>query len=244
LKRGTCSSGEFLAILALLAGCATPLRSGDRGENDAPDLSRPLPNWDLAGGGLQNELNDLSLRPDLFTGGGGSPDLKPPVTSDLASTPPDLFGVDLAGTVSNAADLCANAPVLPIGIDMPNQDTTNLVDHYDFGNAPSTACTPAFDGFGYDGHDGAYRVTIPAGKKLTVVMTKSNIPTNWDPALAIVTDCASAGPTCLSGSDEILGLTETVSYTNTGASALPVFILVDSFLPSEYGVYSIRADLN
>jgi hypothetical protein len=109
--------------------------------------------------------------------------------------------------------------VLPIGVSFANQDTTNLVDHFDFGIAPSAACKPAFDGFGYDGHDGAYRVTIPAGKTLTVVLTKSNIPTNWD-----VTDCASAGPTCLSGSDEILGNTETVSYTNSGASALPVYI--------------------
>jgi hypothetical protein len=164
---------------------------------------------------------------------------------DMA-TPADMVAVgDMSGggLPANAGDTCANAPLLPTGVDVTNQDTTPLTDDYDFGKMSSTACAAAYGGLGYDGRDGAYRVVIPAGKTLTVVLTKSNLPTTWDPALGLVTDCASAGPTCLAGSDNVTGLTETVSYKNNGAAPLTVYILVDSFLPSEYGKYSIRADL-
>jgi len=235
LKRGTSRSVEsiapgalLLAALAGVCGCATPTRDLF---DDPADLSRPPFSMlkDLSG-------IDATPGPDLG-GAGGAGDLGGDLKGAL-----DLATGDL-GAVVNAADTCANAPFLAAGVTYSGHDTTNLVDDYDFGNAPSAACLAAFNGFGYDGHDGAYRFSIDPGKTLTVVMTKSNLPTNWDPALAIVTSCASAGPSCLSGSDEVLGNTETVSYQNGSASPLQVYILVDSYLPSEFGKYAIRADL-
>ncbi len=221
-----------MLLVVAVSGCALPAAPADFGDvgGGDPDLSRPVMN------GLK-DLAGLDLR---VPGGGdlGSADLKMGGSVDLA-------GADLSsGGVTNAADLCANAPTLVAGVTYVDHDTTPFNDDYDFGNMPSAACLPAFDGFGYDARDGAYRFTIDPGKTLSVVLTKNNIPYNWDAAMAIVTNCASPGPSCLSGSDAIVGNTEQVSYKNTGATALPVFIIVDGFIPTEYGKYSIRADVN
>jgi hypothetical protein len=234
LRRVTSLNVESLLLLTVaLCGCAVPARSNDNGPggNEDPDLARPpfTSLKDLSGVDLVSQAV-----PDL-AGGSGSPDLKAPV-ADMAT----------GGTASgnNGADLCANAPFLVAGTTYVDHDTTGYTDNYDFGANVSIACDVAFSGFGYDGPDGAYKFSIDPGKTLSVLLTKSNLPYNWDAALAIVTDCNSAGPTCLSGSDEVSGNTESVSYKNNGGSPLLVYILVDGFLPSEFGKYTIRADVN
>jgi hypothetical protein len=239
---------RFGLLVLLAAGCAAP-RSGNGpngvGSGGGADASRdPELDW----GGLDLlPLPDGGLPIDLASSDLKGADLKLP--PDMTK-PPDLYTppapVPDGGVPTNGAELCAGAPALPAGVLVQNQDTTGMTNDYDYGVSPSSACAGPF-GYTYDGPDGVYTFSIPAGKTLTVVLTKSNLPTVWDPALAIVTSCTPAtqvGPSCLSGSDALTGDTETVSYKNNGAAALPVFIIVDSFLPGEYGKYSIRADVN
>lgn len=251
--------GALLSLSSLVA-CATATKRGSGGDTDlalsVEDLARPP---DLA----RTSERDLSIieadfatampadlsSADLVARDLATPaDLSPPrdmaTPADLVSAPADMVAVDLGGVMlpSNAGDTCANAPLLPTGVDVPNQDTTPLTDGWDIGTSPSAACS-LFGAYVYDGRDGAYRVVIPAGKTLTVVLTKSNLPTTWDPALAMVTDCNSPGPSCLSGSDNVSGLTETVTYKNTTASPLTVYLIVEAYNPDQYGKYSIRADL-
>lgn len=253
--------GALLSLTSLVA-CATATKRGGGGDTDlalsVEDLSRPpdlartserdlsiveadfatvvppadLSSADLVGRDLAAPA-DMTAPRDMAT----PPDLV--AAADLVSAPADMGGVMLP---ANAGDTCANAPLLPTGVDVPNQDTTPLTDGWDIGTSPSTACS-FFGAYVYDGRDGAYRVVIPAGKTLTVVLTKSNLPTTWDPALAMVTDCNSPGPSCLSGSDNITGLTETVTYKNTTTSPITVYIIVEAYNPDQYGKYSIRADL-
>lgn len=247
-------SRQYLLVgLVFLVGCASASRRRGGGDDsvdlalapvtdDALDLAAPpdlgrSPERDLASGlvGVDLAGRDLSSTPA---------DLASP--RDMTTAPRDMTPLpsgDMAGVVVNAADTCANAPLLPLGVDVGDQDTTPLSDDYDVGNNPSTACS-VFDSFAYDGNDGAYRVVIPAGKTLTVTMTHSNLPTTWDPALALVTDCANVGPSCLAGSDQVTGNVETVTYRNAGSSPLTVYVIIEAYNPDQYGRYSLRADLS
>jgi hypothetical protein len=174
---------------------------------------------------------DLSTAVDLSH----PPDLKPP-PPDLSS-PPDLTGVLIP---PNGAETCAGAPTLPAGVDCPNQDTSASADNYDYGSTgASAACDSAFGSYTYDGPDVAYTFDIPAGKTLKVTVTLSG---GWDGAVGIVDDCSMAKASCLAGSDTLTS-TETAQYANTGGAAKTVFVIVDSYLPSEKGKFSIRADV-
>jgi hypothetical protein len=210
-----------LALLLLFAvGCALP-RLGASGAVDSGSGAPPGEQT----ADLSLPANDLATASDLAT------------AIDLASLP------DLAPILpSNAGDSCATAPLLPSGVTVPNQDTTPLTDDYDFNATSSAVCHAAFSTIGYDGRDGAYRFVLAAGKTLSVTLTPSNVPTSWDPALGIVTDCSMPGPSCVAGSDQPVG-NEQVSYTNTGALPLTLYVIVDSYVPSSYGVYSIRAEV-
>jgi hypothetical protein len=173
---------------------------------------------------LSNGANDLA-----------SPDLKKPV--DLAAVS-DLS--QPSGLPANGADTCTGAPTLPAGVDVGNQDTSNATDNYDYGSTgASTACKSAFGLYTYDGPDVAYTFDVPAGKTLKVTVT---LVGGWDGAVGIVEDCSMAKATCIAGSDGLTS-TETAQYDNTGSSPKTVFIIVDSYLPSEKGKFSIRADV-
>jgi len=213
-------------------GCATPtVLPGDVIGNDNPTGNHGEPTL---------EYDDLSQPPTNLNDMGVA-DLTSANVTDLEAAPPDLLTPPdlMPPPVTNikATDVCAGAPLLPAGVTITNQDSTPWANDYDFSVSASAACS-VFSQFTYPGGDGAYRFSIPAGKTLTVVLTSS-----WDGALAILTNCAKPGPSCLSGSDGT-GSTETVSYKNTGAAALDVYVLVDAYSFFEYGKFSIRADLN
>jgi hypothetical protein len=84
--------------------------------------------------------------------------------------------------------------------------------------------------FGYDiyGADIDYAVTIPAGLRMTVIVTPDE---QTDVALYIPGDCADPNSTCLAESDDAFeGGPETLYYTNTDVlSARPIGLVVDSF---------------
>jgi hypothetical protein len=105
-------------------------------------------------------------------------------------------------------------------------------------------CDNAIGAYGsdhYSGRDGGYRINVPAGKTLTVTLTRDASST-WDPAISIVTNCGLAGLTCLAASDGSTD-TEIASWKNSSTQVSTVYILVDAWTSTEYGPYQIRADL-
>jgi hypothetical protein len=208
--------------MLLTVGCASPGRDSMGGVGGGGglkvDLGGHLEPFDLAG----------QLPPDMTmsTGDAGAKDLSTGV--DL-SKPPDMTMLPPA--------TCTSAIVLPEAMDLSG-DTTGQPNTYDYGVSPSAACSSPF-AYTYDGPDLTYSFTIAAGKTLKVTVTQSG---GWDAAVGIVTNCAMVGPSCLAGSDNLSG-NESASYKNTGATPMDVFVIVDSYLPSEYGKFTIRADV-
>lgn len=151
---------------------------------------------------------------------------------------------DGGGSVDGGAtnDTCAQGVTLVDGVAV-NGDTTSAADDYHVEVNISSVCSSnsSLGLYTYDGNDVAYTITVPDTKKLTVVVTPTSA---WDPAVAIVSSCASVGPTCLGGADEGFSSDpETAVYTNTTGSPQTVFILVDSYSTSEMGPFTIKASL-
>jgi len=221
-------------VLAVMAGCA------GAHPNSTHDLAR------VGGNGLGDAFLSPDDEPDLSTTPSSPNDLA--MTSDLAradlATSPDLGKPATPGGGTVGGETCADAYTLSSGVAV-NGDTTGHTDNYEIGSTNSSAvCTPDLGDFTYDGPDVVYKILVPKTKTVSVVLTKSNLPTVWDAALAIVTDCAAAAASCVGGSDAVSGNTESASYTNNTAADRTVFIVVDSYLSSEYGVFSLVATVN
>jgi hypothetical protein len=206
------------------------LQFGDEDMAVAGDLAgAPLPDLtsaavDLAGVDLAGV--DLRALPDL-------------------AVAVDFSGVDLLGTIT-PGDTCGTAPSLVPNLVYDDQDTTNLANDYQIGALAAGGCNMSANV--YKEHDAAYTISVPNGKTLTVTVTPENIPTVWDPALAIVEDCNN-GATCLAGHDDsnLTGQDEVVSWTNASGAAKNVFVIVDAYGHTTngsnfgYGRYRIQA---
>ncbi len=217
MKRRTLTQTLVLPLAAALL-CSAAVRC-DKSTN----------NPDLATGA------DLAVAVDLASPADQTsqpPDLTPP--ADL--TPP----VDLAGT---PGDRCLIALELPT--DNTARDGTNVgfSDDYQFTNI-ATACKD-LSGM-YKGKDVAYAVTVPTGKTLTVTLSPKFALGTWYPMLALVSDCAQPGPSCLSAQDTVIPNSKdrVVTYQNTDTASRSLFVLVDTFDAAGTGQYSIEAALN
>jgi hypothetical protein len=191
------------------------------------------------------EASSMQL-PDAGADSGSSApaDMKSMSGVDLAGKP-DLAGVVLP---ANAGDTCAVAPVLPFGVDVPNQDTTPLHNDYDPASGKSAACSNATD-HSYPGRDGAYQVVIPAHHQLTVTLTCPNFsPGNlfFCPLIFLVTDCNQAGPSCVAASqyNPKVCCNVSVQYANPGGNSVSTYLIVDNYSADGYGAFQLRADLN
>jgi hypothetical protein len=229
---------------ALAAGCATTA--------DVPD--------DAGGGGPMDAASEKGSGKPPSDSGANRKDVEIPPVDD-GGTLADGSASDGGGDASMISDAgqadakdggpidagpapdgggatCQNATVLVNGV-TTNGNTTGAGNDYDYGVSTSSACNSAFGSFTYDGPDVAYTYSIPAGKTLKIVADPT---TNWDIAVGIVTNCGTAGPSCIVGADSGFGGDpETVSYKNNGNQAQTVYIIVDSYLPSEYGAFTIVA---
>ncbi len=147
-----------------------------------------------------------------------------------------LDGDDTAGFTVQAATsdpvpgtTCQDAMALTLGV--PTAATTvgapNLVDQY------GGTCGAAF------GTERFFTAQVPAGRTLRVELT--NVETNYDPELNILTGC---GPNqCLAHSDAAGGgRGETTTWTNPGAHQT-VTIAVDGYNSGDLGAFTITATL-
>jgi hypothetical protein len=138
-------------------------------------------------------------------------------------------------------DTCLDAVAVAVGT-LAGQTTVGYQGDYDL---PS-GCT----GANTRGLDRVYSITIPHGQKLKVTVTPVALDggTSWDPVVYLLggpaSGCAGA-TTCLAGEDlGGGGALETVEYTNSGGTGLPVFIVVDGYgLDDIGGQFSLTVGL-
>jgi len=123
-------------------------------------------------------------------------------------------------------DTCATAPVLMPGM-LTMQTTVGLND--DYRPSPGGGCRSA------NGPDRAFLVTVPAGSTLTVTVTPTGPGVSSDdPVLNLLpspaTNCVAIPMMCLASADQgFSGDPETLVWTNSGASAVDVYLIVDGF---------------
>jgi len=104
----------------------------------------------------------------------------------------------------------------------------------DYGISSSTgSCT----GWAQVGPDAVYRIELDNTKRLT-----ANLQASWDAALYLISDCAAAATSCLAGSDR--GEPESITYTNSSGARRTYYLLVDSFLGSRSGNYTLEITIN
>ena len=146
----------------------------------------------------------------------------------LGAIPPPPPG-DVCATASQIALTAGQATVSGTTVDFNND--------YD----PGPACTEYFT----DGPDAVHAVTVPAAGTLTVTLTPAATYDAGVYLLAGPAAACTATPTCLDGADLAFGgEPETVTYTNSGGSAVEVMIVVDGALDLSTGdTYSLNVSV-
>jgi hypothetical protein len=215
---------RFFFLFALIGCDASRNDRGDQGMlqfgNEDLATANDLAGRDFAG-------IDLSQLPDL-------------------AVPSDLAGSDLTSGTVTQADTCGAAAAITAGTRYDDLDTTGLTDDYHIGALSNGTCNTNDNV--YHGPDAAYSISVPSGKTLTVTVEPHNALGAWDPAIAIVENCAD-GSTCLAGHDDsnLTGNPESVSWTNSTGAQKSVFVIVDSYYQTtnnNHGQYSLTATLN
>ena len=151
------------------------------------------------------------------------------------------FTLDVVIGDPAAGETCATATAIVTPGQLTGQTTVGYIHDY---ASTDASCTDAQA----SGPDRVYSISVPAGQKLTVTVTPT---TSFDPVLYLVAGPAAsctATPTCLIGADDGgagTGSTyaETVEWTNSGASAQEVFIIVDGYNASSSGTFTLDTTL-
>lgn len=96
-----------------------------------------------------------------------------------------------------------------------------------------------------DGLDRVFTLSVPAGNRLTVVVTPS---ATMDPALSLFTslsECSTPGATCVASMDlHYEGDAESLSWINPSSSAMTVYLVVEGFtVATSAGTFALQADV-
>ncbi|MFZ5440711.1 MAG: hypothetical protein ACOZQL_11940 [Myxococcota bacterium] len=135
------------------------------------------------------------------------------------------------GGMMMGGETCEMATPITAGTPVTGQDTASATDDYD---GSGTRCE------GSTAPDRAYSIEVPAGQKLTVVVTPDMA---FDPTLSLADSAANCNVTCIAGRDNgSEGDPETLTYTNTGTAPATIFIVVDGYMDSA-GAYELSATL-
>ena len=219
-----------LAIAALnaivVAGCgSTPvlfglLDGGSGGQGDGGNVGQD-------GGGTAQDGGASAV-----DGGGGGSDGGPATDGGPA---PDGGPAQDGGAL--AGDRCDNAEPVASGATVQGT-TAGYAANYAGGQFCAQASQQG------SGPERVYSITVPARSRLTVNVR----PTAFDVMINIVaapaTNCRTTNMNCLVGQDGPgPGGAETAVYTNSGADAVPVFILVVGYSATDSGAFSLTATL-
>jgi hypothetical protein len=155
----------------------------------------------------------------------------------LADTPQEKAARDASGDPTaysvgrldrNGGDSCADAPTIAVANYTDSGNTTGYTDNWG----------PTVSGFGQDGEDQAYLITVGAADTINVTVTPTD--TGFDLSAYIISnsDCSNYTPVVLAGADDgFAGDPEVFGYP---ASPGTYVIIVDSFLPGEVGPFTIE----
>ncbi|HOC41375.1 MAG TPA: hypothetical protein PKJ99_00050 [Thermoanaerobaculales bacterium] len=155
----------------------------------------------------------------------------------VADTPQEKLALDASGdpaayTVGridrNGGDSCADAPTITVAAYNDTGNTTGYTDNWG----------PMVSGYGQDGEDQAYLITLGAADTINVTVTPTD--SGFDLSAYIIgnADCSNYNPVVLVGADDAFaGDPEVLSYA---AGAGTYVIIVDSFLPGEVGPFGIE----
>lgn len=177
--------------------------------------------------GYSNEAETLSFRnktstakPLLIAVGAGAPGVAGTFNLTVAT-------VALPPPPANA--LCSGAIALVDGTTRLAEDASEAIDSL------SSACLP-----GASGPVLYYKATLPANSQLDVHVSPTGT-NSWDPTLRLVDACGATS--CLASADEgYSGGDETLTYKNTGATAMPVIVAVGSY-GSSNGTFDLDAHI-
>lgn len=92
------------------------------------------------------------------------------------------------------------------------------------------------------GPDAVYKIELDNNETLTASLDPTGMGTPWDGSLYLITDCAQSASTCVAGQDN--GNPETITYQNTSGQAATYYLMVDSFLASRSGEYTLDVTIN
>ena len=126
-------------------------------------------------------------------------------------------------------DVLENAPLVG-----PGTYADTLSGYYnDYGSGTGCAYNT--------GPDRAYQIIVPAGQRLNAVVTPS---LGWDAVINLMLG-ATVPRVCVAGADAgSYGATETLIYTNTSASAVPVYVMVEGYSQTiGDGLYTLQLEL-
>jgi len=167
----------------------------------------------------------------------GAPDANPLFVDAMPAPDAMTTMPDAMTTTSGVVDTCVQAMDLTTGANQAGGVTvTGDTTTYANDAEPDTSCT---DGFGEDGPDAIYYVNATAGQVLTATVTATTGA--FDSAIYVSLMC-QAIPVCVIGADAVAG-TGPETVTTTLASAGQYYIFVDSYVPSQYGPYSLHVTL-
>lgn len=141
------------------------------------------------------------------------------------------FILEVAFEQPVAGDSCGDATQLQPGTPMTGLELTGFTGDY----SGSMSCANDL------GIDRAFKVTVPPSNLVTVTVQGAG---GLDSMVSAATSAASCGVTCVANADATgnNGL-ETLSWKNTTAAAVELFVVVDAY-GSTFGTFSISAALS
>lgn len=127
------------------------------------------------------------------------------------------------GGSGQAGDTCATAQLLSLPATV-NHSLTGFLN--DFVSGTANGCR------GTQGVDRVYRLSVPAGQRLTATVTPTT--SGFDPTMSLVVGSASAcvGTTALCAASADVGNAgdpETLTWTNTGTTSATVYLVVENY---------------
>lgn len=137
-----------------------------------------------------------------------------------------------------ANDDCSAAEVIDLSAG-PVERTGSTRRATDDQHPIACSATPGGTPLTLTGADVAWRVTVPAGRRLDVTLTPA---ADFDAALYVLDACAQNG--CLAASDSfVAGDVERVSVRNDGSEPVERLVVVDSYRATAAGAFTIRFEL-
>lgn len=154
------------------------------------------------------------------------------------------YTVSFSSAVPGPGNSCGTVTALT-GAGMVTNDTSTNANAFDVTQNGVPVCVDVFndgaEAYNLPAPDYVYSISVPAGQTLTATVMPSG---NWDSAVAIVTNCASASMSCVAAGDQGLeAAADNASYTNSGAQPVTVFIIVDGWDTDQKGSFTLTTTL-